>query len=79
MLYLVTCVPAKQLLYYYPEIYDHYVPPDALSDFPPLADLLNNTKIQSPPYFSVSNDLSTLGGMSLVNFAKFTTFGAGKE
>ena len=65
-------------MYYYPRVYDHYLPPATLKDFPHLAYLVNSTRIHHPPYFSVSSNLTSLAGMPLTNFAKFTYFGAGK-
>lgn len=69
---------AKQLLFYYPQVYDYYLPAATLKDFPQLAYLVNSTRINSPPYFSVRSDLASLAGLPLINFAKFTYFGAGK-
>ncbi|XP_076436265.1 deoxyribonuclease-2-alpha-like [Babylonia areolata] len=67
---------AKQLLFYYPYVYDYYLPPPALQSFPELACLVNSTRIQHPPYHSVCHNLTSLGGLPLVSFAKFTYFGA---
>ncbi|KAK7505118.1 hypothetical protein BaRGS_00003688 [Batillaria attramentaria] len=68
-------VLAKQLLYNYPQVYDHNLPASALKDFPLLADLVNSTRINQPPYHSIQH-LSSLGGLPLTSFAKFTYFGA---
>ncbi|KAL8609598.1 hypothetical protein ACOMHN_023734 [Nucella lapillus] len=69
-------VLAKQLLFYYPQVYDYNFPASALKDFPQLLDLVNSTRIEHPPYVSVRKDLTSLGGLPLVSFAKFTKFGA---
>lgn len=66
---------AKQLLYNYPQVYDHVLPGWALQDYPQLEDLVNSTRIEQPPYFSVQQ-LSSLGNKKLTSFAKFTYFGA---
>ena len=76
--YTVSIFAAQQLLFYYPQVYDYYLPPVTLKDFPQLAYLVNSTRIDSPPYFSVRSDLASLAGLPLINFAKFTYFGAGK-
>ncbi|KAK7095413.1 hypothetical protein V1264_006823 [Littorina saxatilis] len=67
---------AEQLLFYYPYVYDYNLPKATLADFPRLADLVNSTRIEKPPYFSIRQDLFSLAGMPLINFAKFTYFGA---
>lgn len=66
---------ATQLLFNYPQVYDNNLPDWALADFPLLADLINSTRIQNPPYYSIK-DLKSLGGMPLKSFAKFTYYGA---
>ena len=76
--FITNLLAAKQLLYYYPQVYDYYFPPEALKDFPQLAYLVNSTRIDNPPYFSIRSDLTSLARMPLINFAKFTYFGAGK-
>ncbi|KAK7095411.1 hypothetical protein V1264_006822 [Littorina saxatilis] len=67
---------AKQLLFYYPYVYDSNLPGAIGRDFPKLGLLMNNTRMRRPPYSSVRADLVSLAGMPLTSFAKFTYFEA---
>lgn len=69
----------QQLLYSYPQVYDHYIP-DKLKYskinskiLNNLIRVINNEHIENEPWYNVQK-ITTLAGEKMLSFAKFTDF-----
>lgn len=65
----------KQLLYNYPDMYDHAMPASFKSKYPKMAAALGNQHVTEPPW-QRETILKSLAGRKFHSFAKYSSFNA---